>query len=201
VVPNIPKFKSRPFLEGGGERPLRKGDVVVLLLLLGLALGVVIAMMVEALLLRLFVIVLAVIGIWALSNDVGMRSSLLADNAPTKTPEVTLEGVKFSRAGYGLGGFALSGNVANESNSWLTTIDFQITLKDCQDTDCRIVGQENASASVHVPPKQMRAFSSVAVTFNDLPTLGSAKHRVYSYSITGVRTDTDRQQQAKAVDG
>jgi hypothetical protein len=42
------------------------------------------------------------------------------------------------------------------------------------------------------------------VTFNDLPTLGSARHRICSYSITGLRTGTDgqqQQQQAKAGDG
>jgi hypothetical protein len=43
----------------------------VLLFLLGLAIGVIIAAMAEALVIRLFVIALAAVGIWALNNDVG----------------------------------------------------------------------------------------------------------------------------------
>jgi hypothetical protein len=191
------------FLKLGGERrePERKGEVVVLQFLLGLALGVIIAVMAEGLVIRLSIIALAALGIWALNNDVGLTGSITEDNTATRNADVTLEGVKLSRAGYGLGGYALSGNVANDSNSSLTTIYFRITLKDCQDSNCRIIGQGDASASVDVPPQQMRAFSSVAVTFNDLPTLGSAKHRIWSYTITGLRTDPAGQQQAKAVDG
>jgi hypothetical protein len=171
------------------------------LFLLGLAIGVIIAAMAEALVIRLFVIALAAVGIRALNNDVGLTSSIMEDDATTKNADVTLENVKLSRPGYGLGGYALSGDVANDTNNSLTTTYFRITLKDGLDSNCRIIGQGDASASVHVPPKQMRAFSSVAVTFNDLPTLGSARHRICSYSITGLRTGTDGQQQAKAGDG
>lgn len=173
----------------------------MLLFLLGLAIGVIIAAMAEALVIRLFVIALAAVGIWPLNNDVGLTSSIMEDDATTKNADVTMENVKLSRPGYGLGGYALSGDVANDSNNSLTTTYFRITLKDFLDSNCRIIGQGDASASVHVPPKQMRAFSSVAVTFNDLPTLGSARHRICSYSITGLRTGTDGQQQAKAGDG
>ena len=178
----------------------------MLFFLLGLALGVVIATVVEALLSRILIVVLAAVGIWLLNNDVGMNSLFPGDNTAATTANkekgLTLENLQLSRAGYGLGGYALSGNVANNSDSWLATIYFQITLTDCRDSDCRIVGQENASASVAVPPKQMRAFNSLAIRFVDLPTQGSAK-RSWSYSITGLRagTDTDRQQQAKAADG
>jgi hypothetical protein len=97
----------------------------------------------------------------------------------------------------------LSGNVSNDSNSRLATIDFRVTLKDCRGSNCRIVGQEDASASVDVPPQQMRAFGSVAISFNDLPNVGPVVHRSYSYTITSLkgRPDTDRQHQANATAG
>ena len=72
------------------------------LFLLGLAIGVIIAAMAEALVIRLFVIALAAVGIWALNNDVGLTSSIMDDDATTKNADVTLENVKLSRPGYGL---------------------------------------------------------------------------------------------------
>jgi hypothetical protein len=180
-------------------------ELILLLVLLGLALGFIMELVLESLVRRLFVIVLVAAGLWALNNDVGLTRPIPEDNTfssmEVKKEEVKLEDVQLSRSGYG--GYALSGNVVNDSYSWLTTIYFRITLNDCQDSNCRIVGQEDASASVNVPPQQMRAFGSVAISFNDLPTLGPVKRRSWSYTITSLRgrPDTDRQHQANAIDG
>jgi hypothetical protein len=164
---------------------------------------------IESLVTRLLVIVLAAaMGFWALNSvntDIGPRRPIPEDSSPSSTEikkeQVQLEDVQLSQSGFGA--YALSGNVSNDSNSRLTTIDFQITLKDCRGSNCRIVGQEDASASVDVPPRQMRAFGSAAISFNDLPDVGSSRRRSYSYIITSLkgRPDTDRQHQANATAG
>jgi hypothetical protein len=181
----------------------------VLLVLLGLAFGLIMEVVIESLVTRLLVIVLAAaVGFWALNNvntDIGLTRPIPEDTNTSlteiKKEQVKLEDVQLSRSGFG--GYTLSGNVSNDSNSWLTTIDFQITLKDCRGSNCRIVGQEDASASVDVPPQQTRAFGSVAINFNDLPNVGPVWRRCYSYTITSLRgrSDTDRQHQANAIAG
>jgi hypothetical protein len=164
---------------------------------------------IESLVTRLLLVVLAAaVGFWALNNvsaDIGPKRPIPADNSVSlteiKKEQVQLEDVQLSQSGFGA--YALSGNVLNNSNSRLTTIDFRVTLKDCQGSNCRIVGQEDTSASVDVPPQQMRAFGSDAINFNDLPNVGPVWRRSYSYTITSVRgrSDTDRQHQASAIAG
>jgi hypothetical protein len=177
----------------------------VLPFLFGLILAVIMEVILESLLTRILIIALVAAGIWALTNNVGLTRPVPEDNTTSsieiKKEQVKLEDVQLSRAGFG--GYALSGNVTNDSNSRLTTIHFRLTLQDCRGSDCRIVGQEDTSASVSVPPEQMRGFGSVAISFNDLPTLEPAKSRSWSYTITSLkgRPDTDRQQQANAIDG
>ena len=181
----------------------------MLLVLLGLAFGLIMEVVIESLVTRLLVIVLAsAVGFWALSNvntDIGPRRPIPEDSSASSTEikkeQVQLEDVQLSQSGFGA--YALSGNVSNDSNSRLTTIDFRITLKDCRGSNCRIVGQEDTSASVDVPPQQMRAFGSAAISFNDLPDVGSVRRRSYSYTITSLRgrPDTDRQHQPTATAG
>jgi hypothetical protein len=177
----------------------------VLLLLLGLALGVVVAVVIESLVLRLLVVVLVAAGLWVLNNDIGLTRLVTEDNTTTslteiKQEEVKLEDVQLSRTVFG--GYSLSGNVVNDSNGRLAVINFRITLQDCQDSNCRIVGQEDTSASVNVPPRQLRAFGSVAMRFSGLPALEPVKRRFWSYTVTSMRgrPDTDRQHQANAID-
>jgi hypothetical protein len=178
----------------------------LLYFLLGLAIGVIIAVFVEELFRRVLIIGLAAVGIWLLGKDLWIRSPTPGDTSAAATAigqsDLSLGDVAVSQTGFGLGGYVLSGTVTNRSNSSLATIYFQIILTDCRDSDCRIVGQENTAASVSVPPRQMRAFSSLGVRFSDLPATGSAT-RSWSYRITGLKagTDTDRQQPAKVADG
>src|ERR1700751_418547 len=130
----------------------------------------------------LFILLGTAVGFWALNNvntDIGPRRPIPEDGSTSSTEikkeQVQLEDVQLSQSGFGA--CALSGNVSNDSNSRLTTIDFHITLKDCRGSNCRIVGQEDTSASVDVPPQQMRAFGSAAISFNDLPDVGPARRR------------------------
>jgi hypothetical protein len=150
------------------------------------------------------------VGFWALNNvnaDIGPKRSIPEENNNSSTEmeikkeQVKLEDVQLLQSGFG--SYALSGNVLNNSSSRLTTINFQVTLKDCQGSNCRIVGQEDTSASVDVPPQQMRAFSSVAISFNDLPNERPVWRRCYSHTITSLkgRPDTNRQHQANAIAG
>jgi hypothetical protein len=178
----------------------------LLYFLIGLALGVIVAVFVKELTMRVLIVVLAAVAIWLLSRDAGVRSPTPGDTSAAATAikqsDLSLADVAVSQTGFGLGGYVLNGTVTNKSNSPLATIYFQIILTDCRASDCRIVGQENTAASVSVPPKQMRAFSSLGVRFSDLPTPGSA-NRSWSYRIMGLKagTDTDRQQQAKVAAG
>ena len=177
----------------------------MLLVLLGLAGGLIFEVVIASLVTRLLVIVLAAaVGYEALNNvnaDVGPRRAIPEDNSTLeiKKEQVRLEDVQLSQSGFGT--YTLSGNVLNNSNDRVTTIDFQVTLKDCRGSNCRIVGQEDTFASVDVPPQQMRAFGSVAISFNDLPNVGSVWRRCYSYTIKSLRgrPDTYRQHQANAA--
>jgi hypothetical protein len=169
----------------------------VLLVLLGLAFGLIMEVVIESLLTRLLLVVLAAaVGFWALNNvnaDIGPRRPIpevsSTSSTEIKKEQVQLEDVQLSQSGFGA--YTLSGNVSNDS------------LKDCRGSNCRIVGQEDTSASVDVPPQQMRAFGSAAISFNDLPDVGPARRRSYSYIITSLRgrPDTDRQHQANATAG
>jgi hypothetical protein len=110
------------------------------LFLLGLVLGVIFAFFFESLLHRMVVIALASLGVWALNNGADLTrpkpEASTTSLTEIKKEEVKLEDVQVSRAS---GGYALSGNVANESNSRLTTVYFQLTLTDCQGSTCRVV--------------------------------------------------------------
>ena len=57
----------------------------------------------------------------------------------------------------------------------------QVTMTDCEheliQDNCRVVGQEQQSALVKVPPGQTRTFSTYAIKFNNLPK------RVYDLSL------------------
>jgi len=64
-----------------------------------------------------------------------------------KETELVLSDVKLVPASYGMGDLVLSGNAVNDSNSPLATIFFQVTLTDCREAVCRIVGQKDTSAA------------------------------------------------------
>jgi len=110
----------------------------VLLVLLGLAFGLIMEVVIESLLTRLlFVVLAAAVGFWALNNvnaDIGPRRPIpevsSISSTEIKKEQVQLEDVQLSQSGFGA--YTLSGNVSNDSNSRLTIIDFQITLKDCR---------------------------------------------------------------------
>lgn len=155
-------------------------------------------MMVASPAFRGFVIILVIVivgGIWLLIQNQNKESEKREQARQVeeyyaataiKEADIKLDNVNLTSAPYGLGDFVLSGTVANDSSAQLGTILFRVTITDCQDTNCRIVGQKDASASVAVPSKQMRAFSSYAIKFENLPSVGTAR-RSWSYRITGLR--------------
>jgi hypothetical protein len=144
-----------------------------------LIVGIVIMMMAASPAFRNFVIVVLILiggGIWLLVENANKDSEQRKKTQQAqeyyaataiKEADLTLSDVKLSPASYGMGDFILSGTVANDSSSALTTIFFQVTLTDCRDANCRVVGQKDASASVSVPPKQLRSFSSYAIRFDN----------------------------------
>jgi hypothetical protein len=103
-----------------------------------------------------------------------------------KLGDLKLENVNLKKASYGLSDFVLDGTVANNSAFPLGSISFEVTITDCQNGNCRIVGQANASASVTVPAGHVRAFSSYALRFENLPPSNGV--RSWTYKITSLRT-------------
>jgi hypothetical protein len=103
-----------------------------------------------------------------------------------KLADLKLENVTLKKASYGLSDFTLDGTVANNSGFPLGTIYFEVTFTDCQNGNCRVVGQKTASATVTVPAGQVRAFSTDALRFDNLPPVNGA--RTWTYRITSLRT-------------
>jgi hypothetical protein len=162
-----------------------------------LVVGIIIAMMFASPGFRNFVFVAIFLiggGIWWLVENANRNSEQRKKvqqveeyRAATaiKVTDLTLNDMKLAPS-YGLSDFILSGTVANDANSSLVAIFFQVTMTDCVETNCRIVGQKDTSAAVSVPSKQLRSFSSYAIRFDNLPATGAAK-RSWSYRITGLR--------------
>jgi uncharacterized membrane protein len=103
-----------------------------------------------------------------------------------KLDDLKLENVVLKKASYGLSDFILEGTVTNNSSLPLGSIYFEVTLTDCQNNNCRVVGQTTAGSSVTVPAGQVRAFSSYALSFKNLPPINGA--RSWTYKVTSLRT-------------
>lgn len=103
-----------------------------------------------------------------------------------KLTDLRLENVNLKKTSYGLSDFILDGTVTNDSAFSLGTMYFEVTFTDCQVGTCRVVGQATASASVKVPAGQVRAFSSYAMRFENLPAVSGV--RSWTYKVTGLRT-------------
>lgn len=102
-----------------------------------------------------------------------------------KLADLKLENVNLKKASYGLSDFVLDGTITNNSAFPLGTIYFEVIMTDCQNGNCRVVGQTETSASIVVPAGQVRAFSSYALRFNNLPPVNGA--RTWTYKITSLR--------------
>jgi hypothetical protein len=146
---------------------------------------------------RNFVIVALLIiggGIWWLidsssksteKNRAERASQEYAAVTAIKLTDLKLENVTLKKASYGVSEFILDGSVTNNSAFRLGEMNFEVTLTDCENDNCRIVGQAAATASVTVPSGQLRAFSSYAVRFDNLPPVKGA--RAWTYKITRLR--------------
>jgi hypothetical protein len=160
--------------------------------------GVIILMMVSSPAFRNFVLVVAVLlggGLWLLidnSNKSAEKSRIERDTqerfalAAIKIADLKLDDVKLKKTSYGLSDYTLEGTVTNNSAYPLGAMWFEVTLTDCQNENCRVVGQTTVSASVTVPAGQVRAFSSYAVRFNNLPPVNGA--RTWTFKVTSLRT-------------
>jgi len=160
--------------------------------------GLIIMWMIASPVFRNFVLIVLLIiggGIWWLIDSDNKRAEksraeraaqeYIATTA-IKLEDLRLENVTLKKAGYGLSDFVLEGTVTNNSVFALGIIYFEIVLTDCQSGNCRVVGQTTGSSSVTVPAGQVRAFSSYALRFNNLPPVNGA--RTWTYKITGLKT-------------
>jgi hypothetical protein len=81
--------------------------------------------------------------------------------------------------------WTLKGNVVNNSKYTISSILFLVLVQDCStQKECVTIGQESARASVSVPAGQMRAFSTYALEFKNMPTVPNPKWR---YQVTEIR--------------
>jgi hypothetical protein len=103
-----------------------------------------------------------------------------------KLADLKLENVNLKKASYGLSDFILDGTVTNNSAFALGTMYFEVTFTDCQNGNCRVVGQTTGSAAVTVPAGQVRALNSYALRFDNLPPANGG--RTWSYRVTMLRT-------------
>src|SRR5450756_964709 len=168
-------------------------------LIVGLFLiGLIVMWMVASPAFRNFVIIVVLLiggGIWWLidssskSTEKSRNERAAQEYAATvaiRPADLKLENVKLANASYGPSEFILDGSVTNNSAFRLGEMNFEVTLTDCENDDCRIVGQAAATASVTVPSGQLRAFSSYAIRFNNLPP--EKGKRAWTYKITRLRT-------------
>jgi hypothetical protein len=159
--------------------------------------GLVIMWMVASPAFRNFVFVVLLIiggGIWWLINSSSKEAEKSRAERATqeyiattaiKLADLKLESVTLKKASYGLSDFVLEGTVTNNSGFALGTIYFEVMFTDCQNGNCRVVGQTTTSSNVTVPAGQVRAFSSYALQFKNLPPVNGA--RTWTYKITSLR--------------
>jgi hypothetical protein len=77
-----------------------------------------------------------------------------------------------------------SGTVKNNSEYILTEIRFRLTISDCAQVPCIVIGESDAqTSSLTVPPGQARAFLAVAM-FKNLPPSNASQ---WTHNITGTR--------------
>jgi hypothetical protein len=83
-----------------------------------------------------------------------------------KQTDLILEDVKLTKASYGQWDFLLAGVVTNNSAFRLLSVDFEVTISDCRDNKCAVVGQNTVGADADVPAGQKRSFSSSTISFS-----------------------------------
>jgi hypothetical protein len=169
--------------------------------LLGLFIvGIIIMMMVTFPAFRnfvIFIVLAAGIGLWWIIENQNKQSREYEQKKAAeqyfattaiKATDLRLEDVVLNKATYGLSDYILSGTLTNNSTYPLGSMDFEVTMNDCIQTKCVIVGQKTVSAAVQVPASQRRAFSSYAVRFDNLPPLNGAA-RSWNYKLISTRTN------------
>lgn len=102
---------------------------------------------------------------------------------------ISLEQAKLSHmqvhAGLNTRSFVVGGRMQNVAQHYtIFAMMLQATIKDCEGTACKIVGQEQVMIPMKVPPGQSRDFS-VTIPFSGIPKVkGKA---VWEYTIVLVR--------------
>jgi len=80
----------------------------------------------------------------------------------------------------------ITGRVRNNSGYTVTSIELELTLKDCvgdSPPHCDVVGQTTRSVYVSIPPGQVRGLDEYA-SFSDVPALRGK--RQWSYRVTEI---------------
>ena len=85
----------------------------------------------------------------------------------------------------GLRGNELSGKIKNKSAKYtLREMELRVTIEDCVEQDCEIVGQSNESVWVEVPPGQVRYFEE----YVSLPKRGEPRGETrWNYEVLSIK--------------
>jgi hypothetical protein len=124
-------------------------------------------------------------------DDERRQQAALSAIAPS---DIALDQVQLKKEA---GSWTLTGNVTNNSKYSLSSLGFMVWVEDCPEwavvdhvrKECITVGQEIARAYVSVPPGQMRAFSSSAISFKGMPRyiVPTTTNPRWRYEITEIR--------------
>lgn len=139
-------------------------------------------------------IVVAGIGIgllWAGGEQSNREFRAQMERERTAIPLIAVE-VRDLSLSNSSGYASLTGTVENHGSYPIKEVTVQVSLRDCPSSTsvegCTVIGQDDASAYVEVPPGQARALSAT-VDLTNAATPGS--NWGWTYSVTGVRAKLD----------
>jgi len=106
-----------------------------------------------------------------------------------RSDDLLLSGISLVKDQYG-GGWTLQGTITNNSKFDLGRISFRVTIQDCPNQVCKIIGQETTSTisafdqKSLVPAGQVRLFKTYRMKFENMPPATASR---WDYTISTIR--------------
>ena len=117
-------------------------------------------------------------------NPVSSDAPIGAQPAEIDAGDIQLSRLQFT-PGQPATSYRVTGRISNASTVTLQSFRLTITLKDCPNGTCRVVGEDSALIIARVPPATMLPFTTFAVFPNsDIPPMTAPE---WSWSVTNIR--------------